>query len=81
MREILKRQIEKLYPGVRTRSDFDILQLSGGAYDMKGDVYTWLDQEYNYLVDAYGGGSIGRQRLEEEVGKAMAITPERSNRQ
>jgi hypothetical protein len=49
MRENLKRLVNKLFPGVHTRNDFDILHLSSRAYskEKNGDVQDWLD---NYLV-------------------------------
>jgi len=74
MRESLKRLVNKLYPGVYPRNDFDILHLSSGAYNQEkdGDAHDWLDKEYSYLAGEYGSP----KKLDDEVRKAMTLSSE-----
>ena|SRR6266545_1044770 len=68
-RENLKQLVNKLYPGIHTRNDFDILHLSSGAYNKEnnGNVHDWLDKEYSYLAREYS--HVVQKNLTKRSGK------------
>jgi hypothetical protein len=79
MKALLLQAVKKLYPNIQPESDFAILQLAGGIYSPdQGDVHIWLRSQYSHLVQSYGGGEAGRQRLEAFVQKMMSLPPDQT---
>jgi hypothetical protein len=79
MKALLLQAVKKLYPNIQPKSDYTILQLAGGTYSSdQGDICTWLRSQYSHLVQSYGGGEAGRQRLEAFVQKMMSLPPDQT---
>jgi hypothetical protein len=74
LKDLLLQTVNNLYPGIQPESDFAILQLSGGTYSAdQGDVHVWLASQFSNLVQSYGGGEAGKQRLEAYVQTVMTL--------